>query len=63
MNNLDDDIEKELLQVLMRTNDDFGVTLSSNKMSDEVLNKLHGKIRKQHGFNIELAVQQAETDG
>jgi len=56
MNNIDDEIEKELLQVLMRTNDDFGVTLSSNKMSEEVLTKLHGKIRKQHGFNIELAI-------
>jgi hypothetical protein len=57
MNNIDDDIEKELVQVLMRTNDDFGVTLSSNKMSEEVLTKLHAKIRKQHGFNIELAIQ------
>ena len=54
MNNIDDDIEKDVETVLKITNDSFGVTMSSNKISDEVSTKLHEMIRKQHGLNIEL---------
>ena len=48
MNNCDDDIEKPLLELLMRTPEDFGVTLSSNKMTEEIIEKLHSKITASH---------------
>ena len=63
MNNIDDDIEEQLATVLSITGDDFGVTLSSNKLSEELVTKLHEKIKKQHGLNIDLAFQQAEAEG
>ena len=48
MNNCDDDIEGPLLSLLMRTPEDFGVTLSSNKLTEEVIEKLHSKITAGH---------------
>ena len=63
MNNIDDDIFQSLSDVLERTSDDFGVTLSSNKLSDEVVAKLHKKITALHKGNIELALSQAEQEG
>lgn len=44
MNYIDDDIEEPLSNVLGITGDDFGVTLSSNKLSEELVAKLHKKI-------------------
>lgn len=41
MNNIDDDIEEPLDNVLSITGDDFGVTLSSNKLNEDVITKLH----------------------
>ena len=46
MNDINDDIEVALSNVLSITNDDFGVTLSSNKLSEDVVTKLHEKIKK-----------------
>jgi Ran GTPase-activating protein (RanGAP) involved in mRNA processing and transport len=46
MNNIDDDIEPFVREVLRITNDTFGITLSSNKVSDEVTTSLHEMIRK-----------------
>ena len=46
MNNIDDDIEPSVREVLRITNDSFGITLSSNKVSDEVTSSLHEMIRK-----------------
>ena len=63
MNNIDDDIFQSLSDVIERTTDDFGVTLSSNKLSEEVVSKLHHKITALHKGNIELALSQAEQDG
>jgi len=48
MNNCDDDIEKPLSDLLMRTPEDFGVTLSSNKLTEEIIEKLHSKITLNH---------------
>ena len=45
MNAVDDDIEEALAAMLERTGDDVGVTLSSNKVSDEMCARLHEKIR------------------
>jgi hypothetical protein len=63
MNNIDDDIEPMLTEVLSRTNDEFGVTLSSNKVSEEVIENMHAKIRTLHKLNVELAIQTAESEG
>jgi hypothetical protein len=63
MNNIDDDVEPYLGNCLSITDDEFGITLSSNKLSDELVESLHQKIFKQHGHNKELAVQQAEAEG
>ena len=63
MNDLNDDLEPCLSEVLNRTPDDFGVTVSSNKMSEEAVESLHEKIRKWHGLNVDLLLQQAEAAG
>ncbi len=41
MNEIDDDIEATLSKVIDRTSDDFSVTISSNKISEEIIQKLH----------------------
>lgn len=63
INNLDDDSEEALSSLLSRTSDDFGLTLSSNKITDEVIDKLHQKIKQLHKNNIELMIEQAQADG
>ena len=63
MNSIDDEIEQDLENVLKITSDSFGVTMSSNKLSEELTGKLHEMIRKQHGLNIELQIQVAEAEG
>jgi hypothetical protein len=55
MNNIDDDVEKSLDDMLERTGDEVGVTLSSNKITEEMCVRLHKKIRLWHKSNIELA--------
>ena len=37
-----------------RTTDDFGVTISSNKLTEEVIEELHQKIRDLHKGNVEI---------
>jgi len=44
MNQLDDDLEEMLGTVLARSSDEFGITISSNKLSEEVIQKLHEKV-------------------
>jgi hypothetical protein len=41
MNEIDDDIESTLSKVIDRTSDEFSVTISSNKISDEIISRLH----------------------
>ena len=41
MNNIEDDVLEALQAVLERTTDDFGVTISSNKLTEEVIEGLH----------------------
>ena len=41
MNNIDDDVEPYLGNCLSITDDEFGITLSSNKMSEELVESLH----------------------
>ena len=48
MNEIDDDIEPELALLLDRTSDDFGLTVSANKMSEEVIEKIHQQIIALH---------------
>jgi hypothetical protein len=40
--------------VLGRSSDEFGITISSNKLTDEVIQKLHEKVQNLHKGNIEL---------
>jgi hypothetical protein len=54
MNQLDDDLEEILGTVLGRSSDEFGITISSNKLTDEVISKLHEKVQNLHKGNIEL---------
>jgi hypothetical protein len=54
MNCIEDDIQKDLSAALERTTDDFGITISSNKLSEEVIKALHHKIKLLHKGNIEL---------
>jgi len=63
MNDSDDDVNEILGTVLGRSADDFGITISSNKLTDEVIQKLHEKIQNQHKGNIELAQAAAEAEG
>lgn len=53
MNQIDDDIEKTLVDVIDRTQDEFSMTLSSNKVSEDVVERLHTKITKLHKAQIE----------
>jgi hypothetical protein len=48
MNNIDEDVANKLEQMFENTTDDFGVTLSSNKISEEVIERLHNKIKAIH---------------
>ena len=63
MNNIDDDIASKLESCLRITEDEFGITLSSNNLSEKVINDLHSLIVKQHGNNVDLSIQQAEAEG
>jgi hypothetical protein len=40
MNDINDEIKETLAQVLRRTNDDFGVTLSGNPVSKDTIDQL-----------------------
>jgi len=63
MNQIEDDIEPILSQVIDRTGEEFSVTLSSNRLQEDVVERLHQKISNIHKAQIDLAVQQAEADG
>ena len=63
MNQLDDDLEELLGTVLGRSSDEFGITVSSNKLTEEVIQKLHEKIQNLHKGNIELQQAAAEAEG
>ena len=63
MNQIEDDIEESLSAVLERTTDDFGVTISSNKLSEGVIEAIHQKVRDLHKGNVEILAKQAEEAG
>ena len=63
MNNLDDDMEEILGTVLARSADDFGITISSNKFTEDVIKNLHEKIQNIHKSNIEMQQIEAEAAG
>ncbi len=63
LNELDDDIESEIMSLLERTPDDFGVTLSANKFSEESIGRLHGKVKKLHKLNVDMLRSHHEGDG
>ena len=54
MNDIDDDIEKTIEDVIDRTTDEFSITLSSNKVQEEVVERLHAKITKLHKAQIDF---------
>jgi hypothetical protein len=41
MNQIEDDIEPILSQVIDRTGEEFSVTLSSNRLQEDVVERLH----------------------
>ena len=53
MNAIDDDIEKTINDVIDRTDDGFSITLSSNKVQEEVIERLHNKITKLHRAQVD----------
>lgn len=63
MNDVDDEIESTLSKVIDRTSDEFSVTISSNKIAEEIIQKLHSKIKNLHKAQIDIAMQQAELEG
>ena len=63
LNEITDEIEPVLSQCFRITGDDFGLTLSSNKLSNTVINNLNKVIQKQHKINVDLALQHAEAEG
>ena len=63
MNDVDDDIEKTLIEVIDRTAEEFSLTLSSNKLSEDVVERLHAKISKLHKAQIDHQISKAESEG
>ena len=62
MNQVDDDYEKQISELLERTGDDFGLTLSSNKLSEEVVKRLHDQITAQHKVNVDIAASKSDDE-
>ena len=48
LNRIDDEVSAKLEDVLMRTPDDFGVTLSGNPVSNPVVSKIHRSVAALH---------------
>lgn len=48
MNDINDDIKDALIDLLRRTNDDFGITLSGNPISRETIEELQKIASKLH---------------
>jgi len=48
LNAIDDEFANQCEDVLMRTPDDFGFTLSGNPISNPVINRLHRQISNLH---------------
>lgn len=63
MNQIDDEIEKTLNDVIDRTGDEFSITLSSNKVGEEVVERLHAKITKIHKAQVDHQIAKAESEG
>ncbi len=57
INNLDDDSEEAISNLFSRTSDEFGITISSNKLSEDAIQRLHKKITVLHKNNIDLQIQ------
>jgi len=48
LNRIDDEVSVKLEDVLMRTPDDFGVTLAGNPISNPVIAKIHRSVTALH---------------
>ena len=48
LNQIDDEIATKLEDVLMRTPDDFGFTLSGNPIANPVINRIHRQVTALH---------------
>ena len=53
MNEIGDDIKDNLVNVLRRTNDDFGVTLSGNPVTKEIIDHLQKVCQEIHIHRIQ----------
>ena len=59
MNRIDDEIAAKIEDVLMRTPDDFGFTLSGNPMTSPMISKIHRAVTNLHKQRI---MEQRNTD-
>ena len=59
MNQIDDDIAPSLLQLYERTQEEFGVILSSNKLTEESIKKMHDEITRLHKASIDAIQAEA----
>ncbi len=48
MNDITDEIQDSLSQLLKRTNEEFGVTLSGNPISKDTIEGLHRLVHELH---------------
>lgn len=60
---MEDELEPALSSVIDRTSEDFSMTISSNKISEDVIERLHKKITNLHKAQMDIACQNAEADG
>ena len=59
LNRIDDEIAAKIEDVLMRTPDDFGFTLSGNPMTSPMISKIHRAVTNLHKQRI---MEQRNTD-
>ena len=48
LNEIDDEVAAKIEDVLMRTPDDFGFTLSGNPMSNPMISRIHRQVQNLH---------------
>ena len=60
LNQIDDEVAAKLEDVLMRTPDDFGFTLSGNPIANPVINRIHRQVTALHK---QRCLEQRQADG
>lgn len=63
MNSIDNEAEAPLIALVERTTDEFSLTVSSNPIEQESLQKVHDKITAMHKAVIDRQIAQHEEEG